>query len=163
LKEGDVVRKLVLGVIALVCLLVMTGFVLYQSNGAPAARAVSAVEVATSGKPFVIKMHAKWCHKCLLQKGVWSEVEEAYSGRVHLLVMDFTDADSTRATEGEARRLGLGSFFDEHAGATGFVVVLNGKREVAAEVGGRDFDAYRAAIDAALVDRVLASPAAPGE
>ena len=157
------VRKLVLGVISLVGLLALTGFVLYQTNGAPDAKALSAAEVATSSKPFVIKMHAKWCHKCLLQKGVWSEVEEAYAGRVHLVVMDFTDDDSTKATEREARRLGLGSFFDEYAGATGFVVVLNGKREVAAEVGGREFETYRAAIDAALVDRVLASPAAPGD
>jgi thiol-disulfide isomerase/thioredoxin len=163
LKESEVVRKLVVGVISLVGLLVMTGFLLYQSNGAPGAKALSSVEVASSGKPFVIKMHAKWCHKCLLQKGVWSEVEEAYAGRVHLVVMDFTDDDSTKATEREARRLGLGSFFDEYAGATGFVVVLNGKREVAAEVGGRDFEAYRAAIDAAFVDMIMANPPAPGE
>ena len=156
------VRKLVLGVISLVAILAVTGFVLYQTNGAPAVRPLSAAEVV-SGKPFVIKMHAKWCPKCMMQKGVWSEVEQAYAGRVHLLVMDFTDDDTTRATEQEARRLGLGSFFDEYAGATGFVVVLNPMREVTTEVGGRDFETYRAAIDAALVERVVASPPAPGE
>lgn len=155
-------RKLLLGVISLVGVLAVTGFVLYQSNAAPAARALSTADLL-SDKPIVVKMHAKWCHKCLMQKGVWSEVEEAYAGRVHMLVMDFTDDESTRATEREARRLGLGAFFDEYAGASGFVVVMNRKREVTAEVGGRDFEAYRAAIDAALVDVVLATPPAPGE
>lgn len=156
-------RKLVSGVILLVAMLAVAGFALYQSNGAPAARALSEGEIARSGKPFVVKMHAKWCPKCMLQKGVWSDVEEAFAGRVHLLVMDFTDEESTRATEREARRLGLGSFFDEYAGATGFVVILNRNREVVSEVGGRDFEPYREAIDAALVEPRAAAPTAPGE
>jgi thiol-disulfide isomerase/thioredoxin len=161
-REGTVVRKLVFGLISLAAILAVTGFALYQTNGAPAVRPLSTADVM-SVKPFVIKMHAKWCPKCMMQKGVWSDVEQAYAGRVHLLVMDFTDDDTTRATEQEARRLGLGSFFDEYAGATGFVVVLNPRREVTAEVGGRDFETYRAAIDAALVERVLVSPPTPGE
>jgi thiol-disulfide isomerase/thioredoxin len=158
-----VLRRLVLGLISLAGVLAITGFVLYQSNGAPSARALSTADLALADKPIVVKMHAKWCPKCMLQKGVWSEVEAAYAGRVHLIVMDFTDDATTQATEREARRLGLASFFDEYVGATGFVVVMNRKREVTAEVGGRDFETYRAAIDAALVDIVLAIPPAPGE
>jgi thiol-disulfide isomerase/thioredoxin len=156
-------KRLVLGVIALAAVLAATGVILYQSNAAPVTPALSAAEIALRDKPVVVKMHAKWCPKCMLQKGVWSEVEDAYAGRVHLVVLDFTDDDTTRAAERDARRLGLDAFFEEYAGATGFVVVLNRNREVSSEVGGRDFAPYRAAIDAALVDRVLASPPAPGE
>jgi hypothetical protein len=42
--------------------------------------------------------------------------------------------------------------FDEYAGATGTIVVLDGRtRKVTASIGGsRDFAPYRAAIDATL-------------
>jgi hypothetical protein len=85
-------------------------------------------------------------------KGVWSQIEETYSGRANLVVLDFTTDADTAASRAEAARLGLGTFFDEYAGATGTVVVLDGRtREVTASIGGsRDFAEYRAAIDAAL-------------
>lgn len=154
------VRKAVLGLFLLLAAMVAAALGLYLTNGAPDVAAVSAAEMV-SGKPVVIKMHAQWCPKCMLQKGVWSDIEKAYGGQVNLVVMDFTDGETTAATEREARRLGLASVFEEYAGATGFVVVLNRKHEFSAEVGGRDFEAYRAAIDAALVDMVIAAP--PGE
>jgi hypothetical protein len=59
---------------------------------------------------------------------------------------------TTDASRAEARRLGLEPFFDEYAGATGIIVVLDGAtRAVTASIkGSRDFAEYRAAIDAAL-------------
>jgi thiol-disulfide isomerase/thioredoxin len=150
-------KKILIGVVALVVGLGATGLALYLTNTAPAVRPLSVAE-ASSGKPFVVKLHAQWCPKCRMAKGAWSQVEAEYGTRVNMLVLDFTNEANTAASRAEATRLGLQSLFDEYAGATGFVVVLDRRKGVTAEVGGTDVAAYRAAIDA-----VLASPAAPGE
>jgi thiol-disulfide isomerase/thioredoxin len=128
----------------------LAGF-LYATNPPPVVARI-ADDANGSGKPYVVKLHAQWCPKCMLTKDVWSQIEGAYADRVNLLVLDFTDQANTDASRAEARRLGLEHFFDEFSGATGIVVVLDGRtREVTAEIGGsRDFSEYRAAIDAAL-------------
>jgi thiol-disulfide isomerase/thioredoxin len=148
----DVMKKTLLVVTSLCAVLIALGCVLYVSNSAPAVPAISAVEAATTGKPYVVKLHAQWCPACLVTKGVWSQIEESYSGRAHLVVLDFTNQATTDASKVEATRLGLGRLFDEYAGASGIVVVLDGRtREVTASISGsRDFAEYRAAIDAAL-------------
>ena len=127
------------------------GYVLYLWNPPPAVPRISP-EAVTSGRPFVVKLHAQWCPYCMLTKGVWGQIEDAYADRVNLVVLDFTNQENTAASQAEARRLGLEKFFDEYAGATGIVVVLDGRtREVRAEIGGsRDFAEYRDAIEAAL-------------
>ena len=77
-----------------------------------------------------------------------------YSGRVNLVVLDVTNQAHTDASRTEAKRLGLEKLFDEYAGATGTIVVVNGRtRKVTASItGSRDLAEYRAAIDAALND-----------
>jgi thiol-disulfide isomerase/thioredoxin len=150
-------KKLLIGVLALAVGLGATGAVLYLTNAAPAVRPLSVAE-ASSGKPFVVKLHAQWCPKCRMAKGAWSQVEAEYGTRVNMLVLDFTNEANTEASRVEAARLGLQNLFDEYSGATGFVVVLDRNKGVAAEVGGTDVADYRAAIDA-----VLAGPPAPGE
>ena len=147
-------RVLLAGVAALGLLGAAVGG-LYVTNRAPAVTPISDDEARGADRPFVIKLHAQWCPTCMVTKDVWARVHQTYAGRAHLVVFDFTNDETTAAAEVEARRLGLEPVFHEYSGATGFVVVFDGrKREVTAEVGGRDFEAYRAAIDA-----VLASPA----
>jgi thiol-disulfide isomerase/thioredoxin len=134
----------------LVAALIAVGYTLYARNLAPAVPAVSAAEAV--GKPYVVKLHAQWCPVCMVTKGVWSEIEETYSGRVNLLVLDFTNDANSEASRAEAARLGLEEFFADYGGATGTIVVLDGRtKEVRASINGsRDFSDYRAAIDAAL-------------
>jgi hypothetical protein len=88
----------------------------------------------------------------MVTKGVWGQIEETYGRRVNLVVLDFTTDANSKASQAEATRLGLTRMFDEYAGATGTIVVLDGRtREVTASIKGRrDFSEYRAAIDAAL-------------
>jgi thiol-disulfide isomerase/thioredoxin len=150
--SDDVMKKALLVVASLCAALMALGFFLYLGNPAPAVPAISAVEAARTRKPYVVKLHAQWCPACMVTKGVWSRIEETYSGRANLVVLDFTNQASTQASKVEAARLGLERFFDEYGGATGTVVVLDGRtREVMASIGGsRDFGEYRAAIDAAL-------------
>jgi hypothetical protein len=125
---------------------------LYVANTAPVVPALSAVEAANTVKPYVVKLHAQWCAVCMVTKGVWSEIEKTYAGRVNLVVLDFTTEATANASEAEAKRLGLTKFFEEYGGATGNIVVLDGRtKDVTASINGsRDFAAYRTAIDAAL-------------
>lgn len=147
---GNRVKKLGFAVLAVLLLLAAVAGGLYLTNTAPAVQAISAAEIAVSDKPYVIKMHAQWCPKCMTQRGVWSEIADTYADRVHLVVFDFTDDETTAASRAEAARLGLNAFFDEYAGATGFVVVMNRDKQVTGEVGGRQFDVYRQYVDDAL-------------
>jgi len=147
-----VFKKILLGATVVVAALIATGAILYVNNTAPAVPPVSPVEAAQTGKPYVVKLHAQWCPVCMITKDVWTQIEKAYAQRVNLVVLDFTTDANVEASRAEAARLGLTKFFDEYGGATGSIVVLDGRtKEVTASISGsRDFGEYRAAIDAAL-------------
>ena len=146
------IRKMLLAATLTAAALVGTVAVLYATNVAPSVPPVSGTD---AGKPYVVKLHAQWCPYCLLQKDDWSQIEKAYAGRVNFVVLDFTNERATERSRREAERLNLTPFFDSYAGATGLVVVLDGRtNDVLAEVGGNQaFEEYRAAIDAALDTR----------
>jgi thiol-disulfide isomerase/thioredoxin len=146
------IKKVVLGLISGAVVLAAAGYVMYATNTAPAVPAISPVEAANSGKPYVVKLHAQWCPKCMITKDVWSQIEANYATRVHLVVLDFTNEANSDASRAEAQRLGLDRFFEEYGGVTGTIVVLEGRtKDVTASINGsRDFADYRAAIDAIL-------------
>jgi thiol-disulfide isomerase/thioredoxin len=148
-------RKALRVVAAFSAVLVAFGYLMYVRNPPPTVSPVSTAEAAIPGKPYVVKLHAKWCPVCMTTKGVWSQIEDTYSARVHLVVLDFTNQANTDASQAEAKRLGLEKVFDEYAGWTGTVLVLDGHtKEVTASINGsRDFAEYRAAIDTALTTR----------
>jgi hypothetical protein len=125
---------------------------LYLSNAAPAAPVLSAVEASDQAKPFVVKLHAQWCHKCLLTQGMWARVDDVYGSRVKRVVFDFTSDESTERTRVEATRLGLERLYDAYNGVSGAVIVLDPRtKEVLADIdGSRDFSAYQRAIDQAI-------------
>ena len=143
-------RKLKRAALATVIGLPLIGLALYASNAAPISPRLSVPDAAT--RPYVVKLHARWCPVCLVTKGVWSDIEKAYAGRVNLVVFDFTDDASAAASRAEAARLGLSRMLDEYNGATGLIVVLDGKtkEELASISGSLGFAVYREAIDKAL-------------
>jgi hypothetical protein len=146
------IKKALFGVTCLVVALVAVASVLYVRNATPTVPTISLVEAADTRRPYVVKLHAQWCPICMLTKNVWSQIEVAYSGRVNFLVLDFTNQATTEMSRAQAKRLGLEKFFDENAGATGTIAVLDGRtREETASIHGiKGFDEYRAAIDASL-------------
>ena len=146
------IKKTLLVLTALVVVLVAFGFILYYTNAMPAVPAISDAEAGNPSKPYVVKLHAQWCPVCMLTKDVWSQIEDTYSMRANLVVLDFTNQANTDRSRAEAKRLGLQMFFHEYSGATGTIVVLDGRtKEVTASINGsRSFAEYRAAIDAAL-------------
>jgi thiol-disulfide isomerase/thioredoxin len=121
-------------------------------NPAPDVPLIPAAEASASSRPYVIKLHARWCPVCMTTKDAWADVQDAYTGRVNLVVFDFTTTTTTEASRASARTLGLEHVFDEHAGETGTVLVVDGSSKNVRAVlhGRRDPEEYRAAIDAAL-------------
>jgi hypothetical protein len=146
------IRKVLVGGAWLAVALLAGGYTAYVRNPAPRVAAIPAGPAGGADRPYVVKLHARWCPVCMATKGIWSQVEDAYAQRVNLLVLDFTNQATTEASRSEANRLGLGPFFDEYAGATGVIAVLDRRtHEVRASIkGSRDFAVYRAAIDSAL-------------
>jgi len=146
------IKKALLISMAVVGLLVGFAAAMMVSNPAPAVPAITAQDAAAPTKPYVVKLHARWCAVCMVTKKVWSEIEAAYATRVNLVVFDFTTQAASDASRAEARRIGLEKFFDESSDSTGTILVLDGRtREVTAAIfGSRDFAEYREAIDAAL-------------
>jgi thiol-disulfide isomerase/thioredoxin len=145
-------KKILVGAAALVAVIATTGVVLFVGNAAPAVAAVTTAEAADPSRPFVVKLHAQWCPICLITKDVWYDLAGEYGGRANLVVFDFTDEASTAASRAEAERLGLESFFEEYAGMSGAIAVIDGgSRETRALLGGKlPADEYRTAIDASL-------------
>jgi hypothetical protein len=145
-------RRLAFGLLVLAGTVILLGAGAYMSNGAPRVPPVGALGADPEARPWVVKLHARWCPVCMITKDGWDDIASAYRGRVHLVVLDFTNEATTRTAEAEARRLGLHEVFEEYGGATGTVLVLDARtRAVRASVsGGRDLAAYAPAIDAAL-------------
>lgn len=145
-------RRALLAALVVVGALLGAGAFLYARNATPAVPPIATADAAEPGAPWVVKLHAQWCPVCMLTKGMWSEIERAYAGRVRLAVFDFTDGETTAASRREAERLGLGAVFEEAGRATGPILVLDGRtKEIVAWINGsRDFAEYRTAIDSAL-------------
>lgn len=145
------IKRVALALVAVALGLGVGGFALYASNTAPVVPAVALNDPGVAGRPFVVKLHAKWCSSCMLTKGVWGEVQAAYAGKVNLLVLDLTNESTTATSRAEAKRLGLEAFFDANNGSTGYVAVIDPKsKAVVSEISSRDLADYRAAIDPAI-------------
>jgi hypothetical protein len=144
-------RVLIIGV-AVIAALVGVGAFLYARNVTPTVPPIATADATAAGAPWVLKLHAQWCPICMLTKGMWSEVEQTYGGRVRLAVFDFTDEATTAATRVEAERLGLAAVFEEARFTTGSILVVDGQtKEILNWINGsREFADYQAAIDAAL-------------
>jgi hypothetical protein len=147
--NSTMIKKVLTTVLALGGLLVGVALAMYVTNSPPKVERVSPTE---SGRPFVVKLHARWCAVCALTKPAWSDLEKTYSTSVNLVVFDFTNSTTTEASRNEARRIGLEPFFDEYGGGTGIVAVLDGRTKKVLTVleGHRSRAEYHAAIDAAL-------------
>jgi thiol-disulfide isomerase/thioredoxin len=144
-------RKTAVVFLAACLALAAGGYVMYLANAAPVVPPISAADAANPGKPFVVKLHAQWCAVCMITTSVWEQIQDEYADRVNLLILDFTDDQTTDASRVAAERVGLGRVFEE-TGSTGVVLVVDGRTKEVMEsiAGSRDYADYKVAIDAAL-------------
>jgi hypothetical protein len=88
----------------------------------------------------------------MVTRDEWAAVQEAYADKANLVVFDFTTTATAERSRAEAEKLGLTPAFDEFNGATGLVLVLDGRSRKIRHVldGSRALVDYRAAIDEVL-------------
>jgi hypothetical protein len=102
-------RKTIIGMgSALVGLIAVAG-ILYLANSPPAVPPVPASEVAARSKPYVVKLHARWCPVCMQTKDEWADIAREYGSRVNLFVFDSTNETTIAMSQGQAAALGLDS------------------------------------------------------
>jgi hypothetical protein len=144
--------RLLRAVGVLVVLLCAGAGVFLWANPAPEVPEAASGAVGSDTRPYVIKLHARWCPVCMVTKDAWASVQDGYAGKVRLVVFDFTTGATTEASRAQAARLGLSAVFDEWVGATGSVLVLDGASKELKQVlhGNLEPAEYRAALDATL-------------
>ena len=88
----------------------------------------------------------------MMTKDLWARLEQTYRARVRLVVFDFTTEATTENSRAVASHLELDSLFDEYRGATGTVLVVNGRSKAVEHSlhGDLEWEEYAAAVDAAL-------------
>lgn len=144
-------RKLVFALGGAVVAVVAVVALLYITNTTSPLAPIVLAEAQTSARPYVIKIHAQWCPICRGTKGAWEEIVEQYRDKAHLLVLDFTNEETSAAAVAEAQRLKLDRVIEEYYGATGLVVIVDGRTKEMTDVGGFvDASVYAAAIDAVM-------------
>ena len=94
---------------------------LYLANPPPAVPPVPVSEVTAPSKPYVVKLHAKWCPVCMLTKDEWSDIAREYGTRVNLFVFDSTNETTIAMSQRQAAALGLDRIPEEYHGASGMV------------------------------------------
>lgn len=135
-------------------LVLVVGFLVWD-NPAPSVPAIASSDAASAARPYLIKLHARWCPVCMVTKDEWASVQASYQGRVRFVVFDFTTEGTTEASRAQASQLGLDAIFDDYAGSTGTVLIVDGvtKEITQALHGNLELAEYRTAIDAALAVR----------
>lgn len=151
-NDQPMFRKILGGSLAFLLVLVAVAGLLFVGNAAPTVTPVSAATMGDSSRPYVVKLHARWCPVCMLTKAEWAQIDTTYADRVKLFVFDSTSDATIERSRIEAERIGLDGLWDRYRGASGVVLVLDGRtKEVLAELAGsRPFADYQSAIDAVL-------------
>jgi thiol:disulfide interchange protein len=107
---------------------------------------------ARTPKLLVVAFHADWCGKCkVLGPKVMGDVAPAFGGDVLFVKLDLTDKNSPQA-EYMLAALGLGDLWTEHAGKTGFALIVDPatKKAVGTLRSDQSADDLKSAVKAAI-------------
>ena len=133
---------------------------LYQARGAMELTTVAPLAASLQGMPVVVRIHADWCPACKATQPTINELRAAYTGRIHFVQFNVTNAGTASASQALAHRLGLETFYQATKAATSTVAVMdpqNGKI-YATLYNDSNLGDYEAA-----VNRVLGTLKAGGE
>jgi thiol-disulfide isomerase/thioredoxin len=111
---------------------------------------------AEAPQVIALNFYADWCDKCQALKPELEQATAASAGEPVLFVtLDQTDRDSRQA-EYHVAALGLADVWKDHAGKTGYVLLVDPQTKQSVGTVKSDFDAQ--AIEEALDQAVLSSP-----
>ena len=77
------------------------------------------------GKPVVVDIYASWCPGCKNIAPTLSQLKQQYSTKASFIVLDVTDAKTTKASMKMAKELGLTSFFNANKSKTSTVAIID--------------------------------------
>jgi thiol-disulfide isomerase/thioredoxin len=115
---------------------------------------VSAPVLAKSPKgkrPTVAIIRADWCSACQKLEPTMMELMGQYKDRIDFVMLDVTNDQKLAKAASDARKLGLGKFFQANKKKTSTVVVLGADRKILFQTAMNfDRDAYVKAFDEAI-------------
>jgi thiol-disulfide isomerase/thioredoxin len=77
------------------------------------------------GKPVVVDIYATWCPGCKNIAPTLSQLRQQYASKANFVVLDVTDANTTKASMKLAKELGLTSFFNANKSQTSTVAIID--------------------------------------
>ncbi len=123
-------------------------------SGAQPGQAPTEAEPARAPTLIALKLHADWCAKCKAMMPAVMETEKKAADKSVLFVkLDQTDKDSHQA-EYLLAALGMGNLWTEHAGKTGYILLMDPESERVVGRVNSDMDA--AAMGKAIDDAFAA-------
>jgi thiol-disulfide isomerase/thioredoxin len=77
------------------------------------------------GKPVVVDIYATWCPGCKNIAPTLSQLKQQYGSKASFVVLDVTNAKTTKASAKMATELGLTSFFKANKSKTSTVAIID--------------------------------------
>ncbi len=77
------------------------------------------------GKPVVVDIYASWCPGCKNIAPTLSQLKQQYGKKASFVVLDVTDAKTSKASMKMAKELGLTSFFNANKSKTSTVAIID--------------------------------------
>jgi thiol-disulfide isomerase/thioredoxin len=77
------------------------------------------------GKPVIVDIYATWCPGCKNIAPTLSQLRQQYASKANFVVLDVTDANTTKASMKLAKELGLTSFFNANKSQTSTVAIID--------------------------------------
>lgn len=119
-------KKMRLAIIAVLALVVFV---------TPFAASSSSSERRTNNKknvvkPTVVLLHADWCGACKKLAPTFAELKKEYGDRLNFVDLDVTNEATTAKAASEARKLGIGKFFDANQKKSSLVAIVGAKGKV---------------------------------
>jgi thiol-disulfide isomerase/thioredoxin len=94
-------------------------------------------------RPTVAIIRADWCSACQKLEPTMMELKNQYGDRIDFVMLDVSDDEKTAQSAAEARKLGLGKFFESNKQKTSTVVVLDSSHKIVFQtMQNFDRDAY---------------------
>jgi thiol-disulfide isomerase/thioredoxin len=77
------------------------------------------------GKPVVVDVYATWCPGCKNIAPTLSQLRQQYGTKANFVILNVTDANTTKASMKLAKELGLTSFFNANKSQTSTVAIID--------------------------------------
>lgn len=116
-----------------------------------AAPALARSTKTKTKRPTVAIIRADWCSACQKLEPTMMELMGQYKDRIDFVLLDVTDDQKAAKAAVDARKLGLGKFFEAHKKNTSTVVVLSPAHKILFQtMQNFDRDAYVKAFNDAI-------------